>query len=391
MNARELALDLLDRWSRSRRLADELLDERLAPARLSAPDRALVTELFYGCVRQKLALEFLIGQYAAKPPHAVVRHMLALGLYQLLFMKMPPHAAVNETVALAKQHTTLPESKFVNAVLRRATLAPLAKAPAWVQLSHPKWLYERHGAAWCEWNNQPPPVYVRGEQPWPGVLEPTEFHPLCYRVVNAPTFFAAPGKYYVQDPSTLIAPDLLDPQPGESVLDLCAAPGGKTTYIAQKMQDRGRVVAVDASSTRLGLVGENCRRLGVTIVATLACDGRNASRCLREERFDRVLVDAPCSNTGVLRRRPDLRWRLDPAELPKLAGLQLALLREAARLTKSGGVLVYSTCSLEREENEEVVRKFRAELPGWKLETVRRKLPTKDQMDGAFAARLRHG
>src|ERR1043166_7384415 len=243
-------------WSRGRQPADELLDER-KPA-----ERALVQELFFGCIRQKLALEFLISQCADKSPRRSVATILALGLYQLVFMRVPAHAAVHETVELAKKHASPAEAKFVNAVLRRADPAVLQQADPWVRLSHPLWLWERHGGAWCEWNNSPPPVYVRGDRPWPGVLEPTSFHPLCYRVIDAQTFFASPGQYYVQDPSTLIAVDVLDPQPGESVLDMCAAPGGKTTYIAQKMQNRGQIIAADSSNVRPSQATENCRQSG---------------------------------------------------------------------------------------------------------------------------------
>ena len=369
-------------WSRGRQPADELLDER-KPA-----ERALVQELFFGCIRQKLALEFLISQCADKSPRRSVATILALGLYQLVFMRVPAHAAVHETVELAKKHASPAEVKFVNAVLRRADPAALAKAGPWVRLSHPRWLWERHDDAWCEWNNTPPPVYVRGSKPWPGVLEPTAFHPLCYQVLDAKRFFESPGNYYVQDPSTLIAVDVLDPQPGESILDMCAAPGGKTTYIAEKMQNRGKIIAADSSNVRLGLVTENCRRLGVEIVSTLACEGTRLERCLRGSKFDRVLLDAPCSNTGVLRRRVDLRWRIREEEVKRLAALQTNLLVVAAELTKPGGVLVYSTCSLESEENERVVEQFLGGHPEFTLETTRSSVPPRDGMDGAFVARF---
>lgn len=377
VNSRHVALDLLQQWSRSHRLADELLAENPGMAKLPAADRALAMELFYGCLRQRLALDFLVDQQVDRPPRAIVRDILRLGLYQLIFLRTPAHAAVHETVALAKQHASTAEAGFVNAVLRRADPAALERAEPWVRLSHPQWLYNRHGAAWCEWNNQPPPVYVRGHQPWPGVLAPTDLHPLCYRVVDAPKFFAAPGKYYVQDPSTLLAVDILDPQPGESVLDLCAAPGGKTTYIAQKMQDQGRIVATDSAAVRLKLVVENCRRLGVKIVTV--------ARDLPEEQFDRVLVDTPCSNTGVMRRRPDLRWRITLAEIARLAQTQRRLLAAAATLTRPGGVLVYSTCSLEPEENEQVA----GQLPGFMREASRALVPPRDGIDGAFVVRYR--
>jgi 16S rRNA (cytosine967-C5)-methyltransferase len=366
VNERERVFELLMLWKKTQRNADELIEE----------PNPFVQELFYGCIRQQLALHFMIP--AERRPRRAAETILEIGLYQRHFMRVPAHAAVHETVELAKKFVSPAEAKFVNAVLRNPR--PLAEAEPWVQRSHPKWLWERHGDAWCEWNNTPPPVYVRGENPWPGVLEPTEFHPRCYRLVDAAKFFAAPGAYYVQDPSTLIAVDELDPQPGESVLDLCAAPGGKTTYIAQKMQDRGQIIAADSSNVRLKLVGENCRRLGIHIVATLACE---SGRCLRSRQFDRVLVDAPCSNTGVLRRRVDLRWRLREEELPRLAALQKKLLAVAFELTKPGGVIVYSTCSLEPEENEHVIASF----PG--LESQRGTIPPRDNMDGAFVAKFR--
>jgi 16S rRNA (cytosine967-C5)-methyltransferase len=362
-----------------------------------------VQELFYGCLRQRLALEFLIAQAAGKEPRRAVSTILQIGLYQQAFMRVHPHAAVYETVELAKKHASSPEVKFVNAVLRNVDPAALEKADAWVRLSHPRWLWERHGDEWCEWNNLPPRVYARlntlvGEDFIRDcarsrlVIAPTK-HDLCFEVLDTEAFFHSDawkrGDYYVQDPSTLIAVDVLDPQPGESLLDVCAAPGGKTTYIAQKMHNQGRIIAADSSNVRLGLVAENCRRLGVKIVATLPCNGLRLDRCLRGEYFDRVLVDAPCSNTGVMRRRPDLRWRIEETEIARLAELQFNLLVSAGQFTKPGGVLVYSTCSMEPEENERVVERFLRAQPQFALEATRSSVPPRDQMDGAFVARLR--
>jgi 16S rRNA (cytosine967-C5)-methyltransferase len=154
------------------------------------------------------------------------------------------------------------------------------------------------------------------------------------------------------------------------------------------MQNRGKIIAADSSNVRLGLVTENCRRLGVEIVSTLACEGTRLERCLRGSKFDRVLLDAPCSNTGVLRRRVDLRWRIREEEVKRLAALQTNLLVVAAELTKPGGVLVYSTCSLESEENERVVEQFLGGHPEFTLETTRSSVPPRDGMDGAFVARF---
>ncbi|HUI06784.1 MAG TPA: 16S rRNA (cytosine(967)-C(5))-methyltransferase RsmB [Verrucomicrobiae bacterium] len=409
MNARDVALALLDRWQRTRRLADELLEEQLNRENLSSADRALTTELFYGCLRQKRALEFFIGLYAAKTPRPLVANILKLGLYQLAVMHTPPHAAVNEAVDLATRRASAAEARFVNAVLRKAAAADLGaaleKAESWIRVSHPRWLWERWRERWgerdatglCEWNNRPPPVYLRVNslktttKPGEVDAEPTS-HPLCWRVLDPAGLFAtqawANGEFYVQDPSTLIAVDVLDPQPGQSVLDLCAAPGGKTTYIAQKMQNRGKIIASDSSRARLGLVTENCERLGVAIVTTFVGDGTRLDRCLRDERFDRVLVDAPCSNTGVMRRRPDLRWRIEEKEITRLARLQLKLLERAAEFARPGGVLAYSTCSLEPEENERVVEQFLGSHAEVRLETTRSLFPPRDGCDGAFVARL---
>ncbi|HXI84107.1 MAG TPA: 16S rRNA (cytosine(967)-C(5))-methyltransferase RsmB [Verrucomicrobiae bacterium] len=416
MNARALALNLLNNWQKSRQLADELLEAALASSPLVGPDRAFVTELFYGCLRRKLSLEFLITQLANTPPQPVVANILQLGLYQLFYLKTPAHAAVNETVSLAKSQAHASEAKFVNAILRRAErehgalvsrLEATREAAPWIYYSHPQWLWERWtarlgrgpAAALCEWNNQPPPIYIRintlktSTKPADVEAEPTT-HPLCWRILNASGLFQGKsftsGEFYVQDPSTLTAVDVLDPQPGESVLDMCAAPGGKTTYLAQKMQNRGRIIAADMSSSRLALVGENCRRLGVTIVATLACEGTHLDRCLRGDQFDRVLLDAPCSNTGVLRRRADLRWRIEESEICKLATLQEKLLAAAVPFTKPQGILVYSTCSLEEEENQRVVERFSKSHPEFTLEATRSSFPPRDSMDGAFVARFRN-
>jgi 16S rRNA (cytosine967-C5)-methyltransferase len=192
------------------------------------------------------------------------------------------------------------------------------------------------------------------------------------------------GLFYIQDPSTLLAVRELDPQPGETILDLCAAPGGKLTYIAQLMHNTGRLIAHDTFPDRLKLIEENCARLGVTIVQTVLPSTLDP----RPSVFDRVLVDAPCSNTGVMRRRVDLRWRIRPEEIDRLRATQFELLRQAAALVKPGGTLVYSTCSLEPEENKNVVKEFLARELWFQLETQRELLPFADATDGAYVARL---
>jgi len=190
------------------------------------------------------------------------------------------------------------------------------------------------------------------------------------------------GLFYIQDPSTLLAVRELNPQPGETILDLCAAPGGKLTYIAQRMRNTGKLIAHDASPERFKLIEENCARLGVTIAQTALPSH------LPPLTFNRVLVDAPCSNTGVMRRRVDLRWRIRPEEIDRLRTTQLELLRQAAALLKPGGTLVYSTCSFEPEENENVIREFLARELWFQLESERELIPFIDGTDGAYVARL---
>jgi len=213
------------------------------------------------------------------------------------------------------------------------------------------------------------------------------------------------GWFYIQDPSTLLAPLELAPKAGEMVLDLCAAPGGKTTFIAQLMGNIGKIIAADISEERLKLLKENCDRLGVTsvhptVLSTIPhsafriphsnAGGRSTDFFIAENaQFDRILIDAPCSNTGVLRRRVDLRWRISPEELLRLQKTQLDLLKLAATKLKPGGVLIYSTCSLEPEENSSVIESFLREHQQFKLESERELLPFKDNVDGAFVARLK--
>lgn len=192
------------------------------------------------------------------------------------------------------------------------------------------------------------------------------------------------GYFYIQDPSTLLAVHELNPKPGETILDLCAAPGGKVTYVAQSMRNQGRIVAHDTSEERLRLIRENCARLGVTCAETISnLDFKN-----QKSKFDRILVDAPCSNTGVMRRRVDLRWRIRPAEIDRLRSIQLDLLTRAAVHLKHGGALVYSTCSLEPEENEQVIQEFLRTHSGFHLQVQRELISFVDATDGAFVARL---
>lgn len=435
---REIASNVLLERLKGEDYTENLLESALAGTRLSAPDRALCQELVYGVVRQQAALDWLIvRKTAGRPQKTALQILLQLGLYQIFFLdRIPGHAAVNETVELAKRHGFNTQAGFVNAVLRgylreqeatRALLVDLKSTRPALGWSQPEWLVEKwfrqFGAdparLLLEWNNQPPKTYARvnllkfhqagpeGEgvaattadaaaaallerwraegvgydfftRDWTGenLVFELKSHPPLPQLGSF-----LDGWFYLQDPSTLLAVRELNPQPGETVLDLCAAPGGKTTFIAQLLQNRGNIEARDVSAARLELVRENCTRLGVTCVELNMNEGEI-------KLFDRVLVDAPCSNTGVMRRRVDLRWRIQPGEITRLRTTQLGLLQTAAVAVKLGGCLVYSTCSLEPEENFEVVREFLAAHPGYKLEAERQLTPFADGVDGAYVARF---
>ena len=411
---------------------ENLLEKEFARSHLSTVDRGLCQELVYGVVRWRSTLDSLIARKTdGRAQPSGLQTLLRLGLYQIFWLdRIPDHAAVNETVELAKRGGFGKQAGFVNAVLRgylrdfdgtKKWLADLQATDPSLGHSHPEWLIARWQKRWgpmetaqlLEWNNRPPKIFARVNHLKPAGLtdeqrttalieqwraETVEYdfvrrdwieENLVFELKSHPTLAQLPsfqeGRFYIQDPSTLLAVRELDPQPGDAVLDLCAAPGGKTTYIAQRMQNRGHIVAQDLSPDRLRLVEQNCARLGADIVSFELAETAPAAR---DSQFDRILIDAPCSNTGVMRRRVDLRWRLRVEEIDRLRSMQLDLLRRAAPWLRPGGVLVYSTCSLEPEENESVVEQFLEEHSAYRRERRRELTPFRDGVDGAFVARL---
>jgi 16S rRNA (cytosine967-C5)-methyltransferase len=452
---RQIAAQILQRrWTRDE-FTEDLLESAFAQTRLSTADRGLCQEIVYGVVRWQATLDWLIARKTdGREQKSALQNLLRLGLYQIFWLdRIPDHAAVHETVELAKQNGLGTQAGFVNAVLRgylreqdetKKLLAELKTTQPALGWSHPEWLVSRWQKRWgiektaslLEWNNTPPKTFARvntlkfgrAGSPLPaertkaesgahGVTRPTlnnagdlltrwrdenveyDFvrrgwleENLVFELKSHPPLSSLAsfrdGWFYIQDPGTLLAVCQLGPQPGETILDFCAAPGGKTTFIAQLMNNQGRVVAQDVSEERLKWIQENCARLGVTCVETVLPSTLNLQP---STSFDRVLVDAPCSNTGVMRRRVDLRWRIQPEEIERLRTVQLDLLKQAAIEVKPGGVLVYSTCSLEPEENGEVVKQFLHEHADFKLEYECELLPFVDNVDGAYVARMKKG
>ncbi len=424
---RQIAAQVLQQRRASGGFIEDLLQTALAGEPLSSADRGLCQEITYGVVRWQATLDWLIARKTdGREQKPALQDLLRLGLYQIFWLdRIPDHAAVHETVELAKQGGFGAQAGFVNAILRgclrehdetKTLLAGLKHSQPALGWSHPEWLVNRWQKRWgaektaqfLQWNNTPPKTFARvntlrfrrgalhesqtsGIKSGARLTRPSEFKDagdllarwrdenvdydfvrrdwfeenLVFELKSHPPLETLAsfrdGWFYIQDPGTLLAPSLLGAQPGERILDFCAAPGGKTTFIAQLLNNQGRIVAQDVSEERLQLIRENCARLGVTCVETIL----PSAFSLQPSAFDRVLVDAPCSNTGVMRRRVDLRWRIQLKEIGRLRDAQLDLLRQAASRVKPGGVLVYSTCSLEPEENREVVEQFLRDNAGF--------------------------
>ena len=406
-NPRQLCIRALLEWEKGKTFSDEILHTVLEKERLPSLDRAFLMETFFGVLRNLTALDFLIGELRDGEIDDETREVLRLGLYQIFHMRTAAHAAVNETVNLAGRARGL-----VNAILRRALReqpaleSRLARAEMAVRTSHPDFLLTRWHAAFgaeqteqlCAWDNSPAEVHVRANGLRASVAallasapdaSGSPHHPRAIKVAALPPEWLSGGLCYVQDPSTLLACDLLDPQPGEFVLDACAAPGGKTTYLAELMQNTGRIYACDLYESRVARLRENLNRLGITNTQTFVQDTMQSGKPLELASFDRILVDAPCSNTGVIRRRVDVRWRLTDEDFLRMPAQQLALIRRCATLLKPGGTLVYSTCSLEPEENDGVCDTALARISGLVLEEKRHVRPWVDGVDGAFCAKFR--
>ena len=409
-SARQTALEGLRLWRKEKRFADSVISGLLGKADLAPFDRAFAMELFYGVLKNLTLLDFWIDCLRASHVEATVRDILRLGFHQVFLLKTPEHAAVHETVALASQkQRPIINGVLRNAIRQRSELLKQADAqPLCVRASHSQFLVERWQQHFgsectgelCKWNNRPAPTYGRINrikmdfesflQLYPD-SSPLSGNPDFVEFNSLPTTALDSGHCYIQDPSTAIACQLLDPQPGERILDACAAPGGKTAYLAQLMQNRGVIIACDRDPGRLEILKDNVSRLGANIVRAVRHDWTREhppEEILSAAPFDRILLDAPCTNTGVMRRRIDVRWRLRPDDFSRMSNEQLVISRAVLRLLKPGGILVYSTCSLEREENEHVVRRLLAKLPALVLETEKDSFPFRDGFDGAFAARF---
>jgi 16S rRNA (cytosine967-C5)-methyltransferase len=436
MEARELALKTLSKAGTDGAYYDQVLKKYLKESDLSLPDKALAHELTAGVLRYRMWLDWVLDQSLKQGMKSLTpweQNILRLGLYQIAKLdRIPPFAAVNESVNLAKRYGRKNTIGLTNAVLRdiirhRRHLKPISSGDRAkdlsIEYSHPLWLVKRwlkelgeEGAlSLLQSNNRQARVVIRPNILKTGALELLEkldlsgiktsvnkFIPTALELENPAGLADDPlfsrGYFYFQDPSSQAVSLLARATPGQDVLDLCAAPGGKASAVLEQMGDMGNLLAVDLSDQKLSLIKENFTRLGLKSYSLICADAVNFAI---SKRFDLVLIDAPCSGLGALRRRLDIRWRIKEPDITRLAQMQFQILNNAAGLVKPGGALVYSTCTVTPEENQGVVMKFLAQNPEFTIDDAGRYLPRElvqdgffvswphlHGMDGAFAARL---
>jgi len=438
IDSRRLAVTILNRVFRSDSYANILLDTYFKKYRYSPKDRALATELVYGTLRWMGWLSWMLqqtyhGKWVKVP--VVIQRILEIGLYQILFLdKIPDYAVVNETVQIANEEKGQTWGRVVNGVLRqiirnRGNLIPpsieadpvLAISTRW---SHPKWLVGRWIEQWgvertqslCQANNEKPKISIRVNRLKTNREEVLEylrhagFDAEPSRLLNefvvmdhsgeltkVPLF--SEGFFSIQDVSSGFVGRLMNPQPGETIVDLAAAPGGKTTHMTELGNNRVKIIAMDLHMARIQKIQKNQKRLNLKGILPILGDGCR----LEVKHIDKVLVDAPCSGLGVIRRRGELRWRFKPEKIPELVTLQKSLLSAGAKMINSGGILVYSTCTILPEENEQVVDEFLRNHSCFQIEDARQYVDSAvvsergfietwtdyHNIDGSFAVRFK--
>lgn len=434
---RELAMQVLQKVHVEGAYANVVLVETLREVQLSERDRRFLTELVYGVTKAGASLDYMIGRYVAdlRKAQPAIRELLRLGFYQIFCMdRVPPSAACNTAVELAKKHGRRGAESFVNGVLRAALREPERAAfpdgrdarSLALRTWHPQWMVERWIRTYgyerteelCRCNNTSAPLSMRvntlrtnrdalmeqlaaaGAQVRASAWVPDGIVLDAHGALGELAALRE-GLAQVQDESSMLVAHILGAEPGMTVIDACAAPGGKTTHIAQRMENRGRILAFDIYEEKIRRIERNAKRLGISIIEAHLSDACEIG-AVYAGQADRVLVDAPCSGLGVLRRKPDARWKKSARDAKTLPSLQHAILESAAQTVKKGGVLVYSTCTMEECENAAVVNAFLETHTDFALEETGRFLPVQktaermvqimpeaDGPDGFFIARMR--
>ena len=418
--ARNAAVRIVYRVLREGAYSNIALKEELDKGKLERLDKALVTEIVNGTLRNLTRIDWITTRFIkAKRIDPWIEDIIRCGIYQILFLDRVPDSAVcNESAELARKHGHEGAVRFVNGVLRNISRSKenpeypdkSKNAAGYLSVfySHPEWIVRKwikdYGMEFTEAllnaNNEKPPFTIRcnrlriekeeliavlseeGIECADGSYNAEAIHIRATSSIETKESFKK-GYYQVQDESSMLVAHIADPKPGDRILDICSAPGGKTTHMAELMDNKGEVVARDIYGHKLRLVEENCVRLGVSIVRTELHDAMVIDESSLE-RFDKVLLDAPCSGLGVMRRKPDLRWKKEPDNFKELAEMQRKMLKLASGYVKPGGKLLYSTCTINRTENNDIVRDFISNNNGFQLESIIGQLPEKLVCESAY-------
>ena len=421
MNARELAINVLYKVEFGEGYSNVALDKELNKSDLSSVDKALASEIVYGVLTWKITLDEIIKRYSSirlKKISPWILNIMRIGIYQIVFLdKIPESAAVNESVNLAKKYGHEASARFVNAILRKIEKNEMEKLMEYlwgkpqmteeelisIITSHPMWMVEellkqydkKFVTEILNANNITPDITLRANTLRTSRDELFKLLSLknvdCKKgqlrdsvKVRKLCDFGT-GLYSVQDEAAQLACLKLDPKPGERVLDACSAPGGKTTYLAELMNNEGKVDAWDIHEHRVKLVQETAKKLGISIISTSVKDAMDYSTGLNG-KYDKVLLDVPCSGLGVIRKKPDIKWTRMPEDLENLIPVQERILDTCSEYVRTGGRLVYSTCTILKQENEEQVEKFLKKHTEFNLVEKINLYPNVDETDGFFIA-----
>lgn len=403
-NPRSAALAVLRAWEDKHLYAETLIDRQAMRKSLNPSDRALLQAIIYAVLRHRRSLDAIISSLRKGKLDMDTRNALRVGLAQIFILNIADHAVVNETVNASKAAVR----GLINAVLRRAItqkkqlVEQQATLPVAQRFSHPDWLAsqwkktfgKQHAQALMEWNNTPAPLFcwlnplkkeslLLKDDP---LLSPAPAKGFYTLSKTPPQNWLTQGLLYIQDPSTAHSIELLAPQPHEKILDACAAPGGKSAKIACAMDNKGALLCTDSNEKRLPRLKENLHNLGVSCQSIACHDWTKTPPIQWLNSFDAILLDVPCSNTGVMRRRIDVRWRLHPEMIKDLQNIQHSILHNASLCLKPEGRLVYSTCSIDPHENQDCVAAFLEKTPSFYLQEERIITPFSHHSDGAYAA-----
>lgn len=408
---REVALETLLTIEKSKSYSNLLLNNMIKKHQLKTKDVGLLTEIVYGTMQRRDTLAYFLKPFLKKKVEDWVRVLLYITVYQMYYLdRVPDHAAIYEAVEIAKTRGHKGIVSMVNGVLRNiqrqgfpltADIQDPLKRLA-IETSHPLWLIERwnkqigliNTTKMCEINNLPPRQSARvnttkitrveliqrlaaeGIKVEVGQLASDSIISSKGNLANSNAF--KEGLLTIQDESSMLVARALNIHEGDIILDSCAAPGGKTTHIAELLKDTGKVISLDLHAHKIKLINEQVQRLDLRNVETMVLDSRNAQEHFNMISFDKILVDAPCSGMGVIRRKPDIKYTKTEQDMMTLAEIQYSILQSVSPLLKNGGTLVYSTCTIEIEENVDVINRFLQQHPNFKLDhTLNDRMPEK--------------